>query len=170
MYCTFVTHDCYMHACFFQHPQAFSFHTLLQVTEVKPSDKDPEPKVWCLAEKLGQFNGAVGTGRPGAKPCDWVTQPLLPRTKPPKSRAQRTKVTQKQNLHRNHNSVNRRFVSQNFSHTTQAFLQLTRTSTWHPLRLRRCPKSKDKEFGPKRLFTTKQRYVSWRPLAQRRFL
>lgn len=99
---TFVTHDCELHAGFFQHPQAFSFTAVLHVTEVKAGDEDPEAKVGRPAEELGQSVRAVGTGRPGAEPGDGVAEPLLSGTSaPPQTRAQGSQVAQEEQLWRN---------------------------------------------------------------------
>lgn len=103
---TFVTHDCDGHAGLLQHPQTFSLATVLQVTEVEAGHEDPKAKVGHLTEELGQCEGAVGAGRPGAKPGDGVTEPPLSCTAiTPQSGAQGSQVAQEQQLQRNTNTA-----------------------------------------------------------------
>lgn len=168
---TFVSHHCELHPCFFQHPQAFSLPAVLHVTEVEAGDKDPKSEVGCPHQELGQSEGAVGTGWPGAEPGNGVAEPFLSSSSmSPQTRAQSSQVAQEQHLCRQEKPIwvyDCYFPPIPWTNFSQpAFL----TSTWQPLRLRRCPKSKVKVSGPTRLLITKQRYVSHRPFAQRIFL
>lgn len=99
---TFVTHDCELHSSLLQDSQTFSLLTVLHVTEIKTGHKDPEAKVGRSAEELSQFNGTLGTGRPGAEPGDGVTGPFFSSySVTPQTRTQGSQVTQKQHLWRN---------------------------------------------------------------------
>lgn len=96
---TFVTHDCDVHASFFQHSQSLSFTAVLQVAEIKPGYKDPEAEVGGLVEELSQSEGAVCTGRPGAKPGDGVADfSLTSDSITPQARAQGSQVAQEKQL------------------------------------------------------------------------
>lgn len=104
---TFVAHHWDLHASLAQHPQAFPFKAVLHVTEVKARDKDPEAKVGHVPEELGELDGAVDTGRPGAEPGDGVTEPLLSDTSiTPQTRAQGPQVAQEEQLYSHHKQPN----------------------------------------------------------------
>ena len=87
-----------MHASVFQQSQALSLAAVLHVAEVEAGYKDPKANVGHLAEELGQSEGAVGTGRPGAEPGDGVTESLSSISIPPHTRAQGSQITQEQQL------------------------------------------------------------------------
>lgn len=170
---TFVTHDRDVHTSFFQQSQSLSFSAVFHVTEIKARDEDPKTKIGCLMEELSQSVRAVGTRRPGAKPGDGVADSLrTSNTIAPQARAQGSNVTQEQQLRerRMKDDIINFFMFIFVLYMNRLSYSTLHTSTWQPLRLRRCPKSNDKESGPARFFTTKQRYVSHRPLAQRMFL